>query len=193
MFVVGSAIGIFAGFRDGIIDVVLMRHDRFQMSIPVIILAITILGMSPRRPRSSSWCSSSRAGPSMPGSRAASRWRSGRRNMCGRQDHRRLGSAHHGPPCRPEHPAAHRLRRGARHRPHDDLRGDLRLHRHRHPAAHPDLRHHHFLGTQYLLNAWWITIVPDVLLTLRSAASISWAGCWSGPATASCREPNDEG
>lgn len=46
MFVLGSAIGIFSGYRGGWTDVVLMRITDVQMSIPVIILAITILGMS---------------------------------------------------------------------------------------------------------------------------------------------------
>jgi len=46
MFALGCAVGIFAGFRGGFIDIVLMRLTDIQMSIPVIILAITILGMS---------------------------------------------------------------------------------------------------------------------------------------------------
>src|SRR5690625_4316268 len=46
MFVLGCAIGIYAGYRGGWVDVVLMRLTDVQMSIPVIILAITILGLS---------------------------------------------------------------------------------------------------------------------------------------------------
>lgn len=46
MFLLGSSIGIFSGYRGGWVDVVLMRLTDVQMSIPVIILAITILGMS---------------------------------------------------------------------------------------------------------------------------------------------------
>lgn len=46
MFVLGCAIGILAGYRGGWVDVVLMRITDVQMSIPVIILAITILGIS---------------------------------------------------------------------------------------------------------------------------------------------------
>lgn len=46
MFLIGCAIGIFSGYRGGWIDTVLMRITDVQMSIPVIILAITILGMT---------------------------------------------------------------------------------------------------------------------------------------------------
>jgi len=46
MFVLGALIGIVAGYRGGWIDTILMRITDAQMSIPVIILAITILGVS---------------------------------------------------------------------------------------------------------------------------------------------------
>ena len=46
MFVLGSLIGIVAGYMGGVVDTVLMRITDAQMSIPVIILAITILGVS---------------------------------------------------------------------------------------------------------------------------------------------------
>jgi len=46
MFSLGSAIGLFTGYRGGFFDTVLMRITDAQMSIPVIILAITILGIS---------------------------------------------------------------------------------------------------------------------------------------------------
>ena len=46
MFLLGSLIGIVAGYKGGIVDTVLMRITDAQMSIPVIILAITILGVS---------------------------------------------------------------------------------------------------------------------------------------------------
>lgn len=52
MFVIGSAVGIYAGYRGGWVDVVLMRITDVQMSIPVIILAITILGVSRPTPGS---------------------------------------------------------------------------------------------------------------------------------------------
>ena len=46
MFALGSMIGIFAGFKGRWIDIVLMRITDAQMSIPVVILAIVILGIS---------------------------------------------------------------------------------------------------------------------------------------------------
>lgn len=46
MFAVGAIFGIISGFRGGWVDTVLMRITDAQMSIPVIILAITILGVS---------------------------------------------------------------------------------------------------------------------------------------------------
>ncbi|WP_022729870.1 ABC transporter permease [Fodinicurvata sediminis] len=46
MFVIGCAIGLIAGFKGGWVDTVLMRLTDAQLSIPMIILAITILGVS---------------------------------------------------------------------------------------------------------------------------------------------------
>ena len=46
MFALGCLIGIIAGFKGGWIDIVLMRITDAQMSIPVVILAIVILGIS---------------------------------------------------------------------------------------------------------------------------------------------------
>lgn len=46
MFILGSLIGIISGYRGGWTDTILMRITDAQMSIPVIILAITILGVS---------------------------------------------------------------------------------------------------------------------------------------------------
>lgn len=46
MFMVGSAVGIVAGYNGGRVDAVLMRLTDAQLSIPMIILAITILGVS---------------------------------------------------------------------------------------------------------------------------------------------------
>lgn len=44
-FLFGSAVGLFAGFRGGRTDQILMRIVDVQLSIPPIILAITILGL----------------------------------------------------------------------------------------------------------------------------------------------------
>jgi len=46
MFVVGCAVGLWSGFKSGWTDVVLMRLTDVQLSIPAIILAIAILGVS---------------------------------------------------------------------------------------------------------------------------------------------------
>lgn len=46
MFVVGCSLGLYAGFRGGWVDAVIMRLTDAQLSIPMIILAITILGVS---------------------------------------------------------------------------------------------------------------------------------------------------
>lgn len=46
MLLVGALIGLFAGYFGGRIDTVLMRLTDAQLSIPMIILAITILGVS---------------------------------------------------------------------------------------------------------------------------------------------------
>lgn len=46
MFVIGSAIGMVAGYVGGWTSLILMRITDAQMSIPVIILAITILGVT---------------------------------------------------------------------------------------------------------------------------------------------------
>lgn len=46
MFLLGSATGMVAGYVGGWVGLILMRITDAQMSIPVIILAITILGLS---------------------------------------------------------------------------------------------------------------------------------------------------
>lgn len=46
MFALGAAIGMIAGYVGGWVDLILMRITDAQMAIPVIILAITILGVS---------------------------------------------------------------------------------------------------------------------------------------------------
>lgn len=46
MLCVGALIGLFSGYFGGTIDTVLMRLTDAQLSIPMIILAITILGVS---------------------------------------------------------------------------------------------------------------------------------------------------
>lgn len=50
MFILGSAIGLVAGYFGKSVDLILMRITDAQMAIPVIILAITILGVSRPNP-----------------------------------------------------------------------------------------------------------------------------------------------
>lgn len=50
MFILGSAIGLLAGYFGKTVDLILMRITDAQMAIPVIILAITILGVSRPNP-----------------------------------------------------------------------------------------------------------------------------------------------
>jgi peptide/nickel transport system permease protein len=52
MFIVGSIIGMLAGYFGGWVDLLLMRLTDAQMAIPIIILAITILGVSRPNPLS---------------------------------------------------------------------------------------------------------------------------------------------
>lgn len=46
MFIVGCGLGLISGFRGGWTDTIIMRLTDAQLSIPMIILAITILGVS---------------------------------------------------------------------------------------------------------------------------------------------------
>jgi len=46
MLAVGSLVGLWAGYRGGLTDTILMRITDAQLSIPMIILAIAILGVS---------------------------------------------------------------------------------------------------------------------------------------------------
>lgn len=46
MVLIGALVGLFAGYYGGRVDTVLMRLTDAQLSIPMIILAITILGVS---------------------------------------------------------------------------------------------------------------------------------------------------
>lgn len=52
MFVVGSIIGLIAGYYGGIVDTILMRITDAQLAVPVIILAITILTVHRPSPES---------------------------------------------------------------------------------------------------------------------------------------------
>lgn len=46
MFTLGCGLGLYSGFKGGLTDTIIMRIADAQLSIPMIILAITILGIS---------------------------------------------------------------------------------------------------------------------------------------------------
>lgn len=143
MFLIGSIVGILSGYFGRWVDVVLMRITDAQLSIPLIILAITILTVS--RPTSASvtlvlalsgWPVYARVTRSVTLSERRREYVRGAK-ILGASD-LRVMILMIAPNILPG-----RLRRCARHRTDDDIRGDPRLHRHRYPAADADLRHDH--------------------------------------------------
>lgn len=72
MLAIGCALGTIAGYFGGRIDSVIMRLTDAQLSIPMIILAISVLGVSRPTIQRSFWFSEFRTGPSMRASCAAS-------------------------------------------------------------------------------------------------------------------------
>jgi len=46
MFAIGTSLGILSGYRGGWVDTVIMRLTDAQLAVPVVILAITILGVT---------------------------------------------------------------------------------------------------------------------------------------------------
>lgn len=167
MFMLGSAIGILAGFRGGWTDVVLMRLTDIQMSIPVIILAITILGMS--RPSAETvilvlvlagWPVYARVAR---GVTLAERQKEYVRaaQILGASD-LRIMARHVAPSILP--PMAFvAVLDVARMMIFEAIFGFIGI------GIQPPTPTFGTIissGTQYLLNAWWITIVPGVLLAL---------------------------
>ncbi|WP_370678987.1 ABC transporter permease [Comamonas sp. GB3 AK4-5] len=167
MFVLGCAIGIFSGYRGGWVDIALMRLTDVQMSIPVIILAITILGMS--RPTAlsviavlilSSWPVYARVARSVT---LAERQKEYVRaaQILGASD-MRIMARHIAPSVLP--PMAFvAVLDVARMMIFEAIFGFIGI------GIQPPTPTFGTIissGTQYLLNAWWITIVPGVLLAL---------------------------
>jgi peptide/nickel transport system permease protein len=167
MFMLGSAIGILAGYRGGWTDVVLMRLTDIQMSIPVIILAITILGMS--RPSAETvilvlvlagWPVYARVAR---GVTLAERQKEYVRaaQILGASD-LRIMARHVAPSILP--PMAFvAVLDVARMMIFEAIFGFIGI------GIQPPTPTFGTIissGTQYLLNAWWITIVPGVLLAL---------------------------
>ena len=167
MFVLGCAIGIYAGYRGGWTDVILMRLTDVQMSIPVVILAITILGMSRPTPATviavlilASWPVYARVSRSVT---LAERQKEYVRaaKILGASD-LRIMLRHIAPSILP--PIAFvAVLDVARMMIFEAIFGFIGI------GIQPPTPTFGTIisaGTQYLLNAWWITIVPGILLAL---------------------------
>ncbi|MCA0276926.1 MAG: ABC transporter permease [Proteobacteria bacterium] len=167
IFVLGCAIGIYAGYRGGWTDVILMRLTDVQMSIPVVILAITILGMSRPSPATiiavlvlASWPVYARVSR---GVTLAERQKEYVRaaKILGASD-LRIMVRHIAPSVLP--PIAFvAVLDVARMMIFEAIFGFIGI------GIQPPTPTFGTIisaGTQYLLNAWWITIVPGILLAL---------------------------
>lgn len=167
IFVLGCAIGINAGYRGGWTDVILMRLTDVQMSIPVVILAITILGMSRPSPATiiavlvlASWPVYARVSR---GVTLAERQKEYVRaaKILGASD-LRIMVRHIAPSVLP--PIAFvAVLDIARMMIFEAIFGFIGI------GIQPPTPTFGTIisaGTQYLLNAWWITIVPGILLAL---------------------------
>lgn len=167
MFVLGCAIGIYSGFRGGWTDVILMRLTDVQMSIPVVILAITILGMSRPSPLTiilvlilASWPAYARVARSVTLAEREKEYVRAAR-ILGASDFR-IMLRHIAPSILPSI-AFVAVLDIARMMIFEAIFGFIGI------GIQPPTPTFGTIisaGTQYLLNAWWITIVPGVLLAL---------------------------
>lgn len=167
MFVLGCAVGIYAGYRGGWVDMLLMRITDVQMSIPVIILAITILGVSRPTPLSiiavlilSSWPLYARVSRGITLAERQKEYVRAAKTL-GASD-LRIMARHIAPSILP--PIAFvGVLDIARMMIFEAIFSFIGI------GVQPPTPTFGTIiasGTQYLINAWWITIVPGVLLAL---------------------------
>ena len=175
MFLVGSAVGMIAGYWSGWVSLILMRLTDAQMAIPVIILAITILGVSRPTPELSFSFSSLPGGRPTRGSREAPRSPRGAGICARRADLGRYGFrillVHIAPNILP--PIAFvAILDVARMMIFEAIFGFIGI------GIQPPTPTFGTIiadGTKYLINAWWITTIPGLLLAI-SLCSINLMG-----------------